>query len=59
MAFSEELKIEAILAKGVRFAELHIDYKERIGEVKLNMWRDGFDNLFFLVRKRFARRNSR
>jgi glycosyltransferase involved in cell wall biosynthesis len=59
MAFSEELKIEAILAKGVRFAEYHIDYKERIGEVKLNMWRDGFDNLFFLARKRFAPRNSR
>jgi glycosyltransferase involved in cell wall biosynthesis len=59
MAFSEELKIEAILAKGVRFGEARIDYRERIGEVKLNMWRDGFDNLFFLVRKRFASRNSR
>ncbi len=59
MAFSEELKIEAILAKGVRFGETRIDYRERIGEVKLNMWRDGFDNLFFLVRKRFAPRNSR
>jgi hypothetical protein len=56
MAFSEELKIEAILAKGVRFAEHRIDYRERIGEVKLNMWRDGVDNLFFLLRKRFARR---
>jgi glycosyltransferase involved in cell wall biosynthesis len=59
MAFSEELKIEAILAKGVRFGEARIDYRERIGEVKLNMWRDGFDNLFFLVRKRFASRDSR
>lgn len=59
MAFSEELKIEAILAKGVRFGETRIGYRERIGEVKLNMWRDGFDNLFFLVKKRFASRNSR
>ncbi len=59
MAFSEEIKIEAILAKGVRFAEFPIDYKERIGEVKLNMWHDGFDNLFFLVRKRFASRAAR
>ncbi len=59
MAFSEELKIEAIRAKGVRFGETRIDYRERIGEVKLNMWRDGFDNLFFLVKKRFERRNSR
>ena len=59
MAFSEELKIEAIRAKGVRFGETRIDYRERIGKVKLNMWRDGFDNLFFLLRKRFAPRNSR
>jgi hypothetical protein len=59
MAFSEELKLEAILAKGVQFGETRIDYRERIGEVKLNMWRDGFDNLFFLVKKRFEPRNSR
>lgn len=54
MAFSEEIKIEAIRARGVRFAEVRIDYRERIGEVKLNMWKDGFDNLFFLARKRFS-----
>lgn len=58
MAFSEELKIEAILAPGVRFGETRIDYRERIGEVKLNMWRDGFDNLFFLLKKRFEPRES-
>lgn len=54
MAFSEEIKIEAIRARGVRFGEYHIDYHPRVGEVKLQKWRDGFRNLFFLVTKRFA-----
>jgi hypothetical protein len=54
MAFSEEIKIEAIRASGVRFGEYHIDYHPRVGEVKLQKWRDGFRNLFFLVKKRFA-----
>ncbi len=54
MAFSEEIKIEAIRSKHVRFGEAHIDYRERIGEVKLNKWRDGFANLWFLVARRFT-----
>lgn len=53
MAFSEEIKIEAIV-KGLRFGEAQIPYGERIGEVKLQKWRDGFTNLWFLVRKRFG-----
>lgn len=58
MAFSEELKIEAILAKSVRFGEYPIDYHERIGEVKLNMWKDGLDNLLWLARRRFLGRRA-
>ncbi len=58
MPFSEEIKIEAIRHPRVRFGECHIDYRERIGEVKLNKWRDGFANLAFLVTKRFERRPS-
>jgi glycosyltransferase involved in cell wall biosynthesis len=54
MAFSEEIKIEAIRRADVRFGECHIDYHPRVGEVKLQKWRDGFKNLFFLVKKRFA-----
>ena len=54
MAFSEEIKIEAIRRSDVRFGEYHIDYHPRVGEVKLQKWRDGFRNLFFLVKKRFA-----
>jgi glycosyltransferase involved in cell wall biosynthesis len=55
MAFSEELKLEVLMHRDLRFAELHIPYAPRIGEVKLRKWRDGWDNLAFLVRKRFGR----
>jgi glycosyltransferase involved in cell wall biosynthesis len=54
MAFSEEIKIEAIRHPQVRFGEYPIDYHPRVGEVKLQKWRDGFRNLLFLVTKRFA-----
>lgn len=53
MAFSEEIKLEALL-RGLRFGEGHVPYGERIGEVKLQKWRDGYENLMFLVRKRFG-----
>ena len=53
MAFSEELKIEAIL-RGVRFLEVPIQYRERWGPPKLESWRDGTRNLVFLAEKRFA-----
>ncbi|GAB4439009.1 MAG: hypothetical protein OHK0015_33340 [Chloroflexi bacterium OHK40] len=55
MAFSEEIKIEALQAPGLRFGEFHIDYYERIGETKLYTWRDGFHNLWFLFRRRVVR----
>jgi len=54
MAFSEEIKIEALRRPNIKFGEYHIDYHPRVGEVKLQKWRDGFRNLFFLVKKRFA-----
>ncbi len=53
MAFSEEIKLEAIL-RGLAFGEAHIPYGVRIGEVKLQKWRDGWNNLVFLVRKRLG-----
>ncbi|MFN7924368.1 MAG: glycosyltransferase family 2 protein [Bryobacteraceae bacterium] len=53
MAFSEEIKIEA-LRNRVSFREISIQYSSRLGEIKLNPWRDGFNNLWFLLRKRFA-----
>jgi glycosyltransferase involved in cell wall biosynthesis len=54
MAFSEEIKIEALKNSRVRFAEISILYSSRLGEIKLNPWRDGFANLWFLVKKRFS-----
>jgi len=56
MAFSEEIKIEALRQAGIRFEEISIMYSSRLGEIKLNPWRDGFHNLAFLLRKRFGRR---
>jgi len=54
MAFSEEIKIEALKSSKVRFGEISINYTSRMGEIKLNPWRDGFLNLWFLVKKRFS-----
>ena len=56
MAFSEEIKIEALKNSRIRFGEISILYSSRLGEIKLNPWRDGFYNLFFLIQKRFSRR---
>jgi len=54
MAFSEEIKIEALKNSKVRFVEISIQYSSRLGEIKLNPWRDGIHNLLFLLKKRFS-----
>jgi len=54
MPLSEEIKIEAIRCREIRFGEYHVNYHPRVGEVKLQKWRDGFRNLLFLVKKRFG-----
>jgi glycosyltransferase involved in cell wall biosynthesis len=59
MAFSEEIKIEALKNSRVRFGEISIMYSSRLGEIKLNPWKDGLYNLYFLFRKRFSRRPGR
>jgi len=51
MAFSEEIKIEAIL-RGLRFLEVPIRYGERWGPPKLSSWKDGSRNLVYLAEKR-------
>jgi glycosyltransferase involved in cell wall biosynthesis len=55
MAFSEEIKIEVLRNSRLRFGEISIMYSARLGEIKLNPWRDGFQNLWFLAKKRFFR----
>ncbi len=51
MAFSEEFKIEALF-RGLKVVEIPIHYGERWGLPKLSSWRDGLQNLLFLIRKR-------
>jgi dolichol-phosphate hexosyltransferase len=53
MAFSEELKVEAIV-RGLRFVEVPIAYGERATPPKLESGPDGFKNLWFLFTKRLA-----
>jgi dolichol-phosphate hexosyltransferase len=55
MAFSEEMKMEALRHQRIRFGEISILYSSRLGETKLNAWRDGFRNLMFMAQKRFFR----
>jgi glycosyltransferase involved in cell wall biosynthesis len=59
MAFSEEIKIEAILRPEIGFREMPIRYSNRAGAKKLRPWRDGWENLIFLLRKRLVSRRSR
>jgi glycosyltransferase involved in cell wall biosynthesis len=56
MAFSQEIKIEAFLNPRVAAAELPGSLRRRVGQVKLNSWRDGLGNLFSLYRHRRTRR---
>ena len=56
MSFSEEIKIEALRHPEIRFGEISILYTSRLGEKKLNPWRDGIQNLWYLVKVRFRGR---
>jgi hypothetical protein len=50
MALSEEIKIEAFRKGKAR--EVPIEYRRRVGEVKLSSWKDGYKNIRFLFTKR-------
>src|SRR5437879_13039532 len=50
MAFSEELKLEVIRA-GLRFLEIPIEYRTRVGEKKIRSVSDATGNLLWLARK--------
>lgn len=52
MPLSEEIKIEAFRRKEIKAREVDVDYRPRIGEIKLNAWDDGKKNLLFLFKKR-------
>lgn len=54
MALCQELKLLALMNDNIKFNESHINYKARIGEVKLNKWRDGLDNMCQMLKMRFS-----
>jgi dolichol-phosphate hexosyltransferase len=53
MALSEEIKVEAFTHPDITSCELPIYYRPRLGESKLNVWKDGLRNLQFLFHKRW------
>lgn len=53
MPFSQELKIDAYV-KGFNCAEAIIEYRPRVGEVKLNTVKDGIRNMSHLFMKRLS-----
>ncbi len=54
MPLSEEIKIECFKNRSIRAREISVPYRIREGEKKLSTWKDGWRNLKFLFRKRFA-----
>ncbi len=56
MPFSEEIKIEAFKHPEVNAVEVPVDYRVRVGDIKLSTWGDGRKNLKFLFKKRFSRK---
>lgn len=54
MPFSEEIKLEAV-EKGMRFKEMSIHYRPRIGEAKLRSLSDGWANIRYLLGRRLRR----
>lgn len=55
MAFSQEIKIQALRRLGGRFEEVPASLRPRIGTPVLSSWRDGLGNLRRLVALRFKR----
>ncbi|MBN1164760.1 MAG: glycosyltransferase family 2 protein [Candidatus Krumholzibacteriota bacterium] len=53
MPLSEEIKITALRHPDIKFEEYHVNYHPRVGTVKLEMWKDGWENLWYLIRLRF------
>ena len=51
MAFSEELKLE-VIRHGLRFLEIPINYRVRVGDKKIRSVSDATRNLVWLARKR-------
>lgn len=55
MAFSQEIKLNAILNPNIRFTEINISYNKRIGKTKFRTWNDARDNLIALLKYRLKK----
>jgi len=53
MSLSQEIKIRAF--SRFRAKEVDSSYRKRVGKVKLRIFLDGFDNLFWLFKLKFSR----
>src|SRR2546429_6397887 len=51
MAFSQEIKIEA-LRVGLRFLEIPVDYRVRVGDREIRSMSDALEKLVWVVRRR-------
>lgn len=58
MPFSQEIKIEAFMG-GFRCAEIPIEYRDRVGESKLDTWNDGIGAIKQLLGKRFEKKKKK
>lgn len=56
MAFSQEIKIEALKRKDIKAEEIPASLRARLGDAVIESWRDGFGNLMALFRKRVRTR---
>jgi glycosyltransferase involved in cell wall biosynthesis len=50
--FSEEIKLQAYMHLGDKFAEYKIPYRERLGETKLVPWKVGLQNIGYMIAMR-------
>ena len=56
MPLSEEIKIECFKNPEIKAKEIPVEYRIRIGDIKLDTWGDGIGNWKFLWKKRFRSR---
>ncbi len=54
MSLTQEIKVRAATNPRIRFAEYHIPYHPRLGESKLNPFRDGWRMLKYLIKMRLG-----
>lgn len=53
MPLSEEIKIEVFKNPDIKAIEVPVEYRIRIGDIKLDTWGDGIGNWKYLWKKRF------